>query len=441
MHSDAPIANGSACSEVIVVSHCVRKPPPATKRAIVAYLPLGSIVPEPNNPRKHPPEQIRAIARSIEAFGFNAPILLDKANRVVAGHGRLEAAKRLNLAEAPVIRLEHLSEQQAKAYMLADNKLTDRSSWDDRKVAIVLKELSDIALDFEIEATGFEPPEIDLRIQSLDSPDESTTPRTNLRPARVCPYRAQTTSGRLVTIASFVGALWTPMRMGCFSGKKKPSPFSRIPPIMSGSKGHVSGKGAKKHREFPMAAGELTEDEFCQFLLNAFDLMVTHSVDGATLFACMDWRHQLEIASAIRALGCELLNLCVWVKTNGGMGSLYRSRHELVFVFGKRGGARVNNVQLGKHGRNRTNVWNYPGMNSFARRGRTHGVSTFIRPSNPSRWSATRCSTSRSAATLFWIPFVAAARPSSPLSGRDDAAMQSSSIVAMWIPPSRAGSV
>jgi DNA modification methylase len=136
----------------------------------------------------------------------------------------------------------------------------------------------------------------------------------------------------------------------------------------------VSGKGAKKHREFPMAAGELTEDEFCRFLLNAFDLMVTHSVDGATLFACMDWRHQLEIASAIRALGCELLNLCVWVKTNGGMGSLYRSRHELVFVFGKRGGARVNNVQLGKHGRNRTNVWNYPGMNSFARRGRTRGL-------------------------------------------------------------------
>ena len=138
------------------------------------YLPIGSIVPDPGNPRQHSPEQIRAIARSIEAFGFNAPILVDKANRVVAGHGRLEAARRLNLAEAPVIRLEHLSEQQAKAYMLADNKLTDRSSWDDRQVAIVLKELSDIALDFEIEASGFEPPEIDLRIQSLEPPDEST---------------------------------------------------------------------------------------------------------------------------------------------------------------------------------------------------------------------------------------------------------------------------
>ena len=150
-----------------------RKAPLSVLRAVVAYLPLGSIVPDPSNPRKHSPEQIRAIARSIEAFGFNAPILVDKANRIVAGHGRLEAAKRLELAEAPVIRLEHLSEQQAKAYMLADNKLTDRSTWDDRKVAIVLKELSEIALDFEIEATGFEPPEIDLRIQSLEPPDES----------------------------------------------------------------------------------------------------------------------------------------------------------------------------------------------------------------------------------------------------------------------------
>jgi regulator of protease activity HflC (stomatin/prohibitin superfamily) len=152
----------------------VRRAPHTGLRSVVAYLPLESIVPDSSNPRKHSPEQVRAIARSIEAFGFNAPILVDKANRVVAGHGLLEAAKRLNLAEVPAIRLEHLSEQQAKAYMLADNKLTDRSSWDDRKVAIVLKELSDIALDFEIGATGFEPPEIDLRIQSLEPPDEST---------------------------------------------------------------------------------------------------------------------------------------------------------------------------------------------------------------------------------------------------------------------------
>ena len=146
----------------------------ATRRAIVSYLQIGSIVPDQSNPRKHSLKQIRAIANSIEAFGFNAPILADERNQIITGHGRYEAGKLLGLAEVPVIRLEHLSKQQAKAYMLADNKLTDRSSWDDRKVAIVLKELSDITLDFEIEATGFETPEIDLRIQSLEPPDEST---------------------------------------------------------------------------------------------------------------------------------------------------------------------------------------------------------------------------------------------------------------------------
>jgi DNA modification methylase len=351
-----------------------RKSRPARPRAIVTYQPIGSIVPDSHNPRKHSPEQIRAIARSIEAFGFNAPILVDRANRIVAGHGRYDAAQLLRLAEAPVIRLEHLSERQAKAYMLADNKLTDRSSWDDRKVAIVLRELSDIALDFEIEATGFEPPEIDLMIQSLEPPDEPTDSADEF----------EAPDGPAV---SRLGDIWAlgDHRLLCgnaldpqaydalLAGEKAAAVFTD-PPYNVRVQGHVSGKGVKKHREFPMAAGELTEDAFRRFLADAFGSMVSHSVEGATFFACMDWRHLLEIVNAIQALGCELLNLCVWVKTNGGMGSLYRSRHELVFVFGKRDATRVNNVQLGRHGRNRTNVWNYPGMNSFARRGRTRGL-------------------------------------------------------------------
>jgi DNA modification methylase len=355
-------------------SNRVRKTPHAALRSVVAYLPLESIVSDPNNPRSHPSAQINAIARSIEAFGFNAPILVDKANRVVAGHGRLEAAKRLNLADAPVIRLEHLSGQQAKAYMLADNKLTDRSSWDDRKVAIVLKELSDIALDFEIEATGFEPPEIDLRIQSLDPPDESTDPADEFAAPDGPPVSRPDDLWMLGEHRLVCGnALDSCAYDALLAGEKAAAVFTD-PPYNVRVKGHVSGKGAKKHHEFPMAAGELTEEAFRQFLGDAFGLMISHSVDGATFFACMDWRHLLEIVGTIRALDCELLNLCVWVKINGGMGSLYRSRHELVFVFGRHGATRINNVQLGKHGRNRTNVWNYPGMNSFARRGRVRGL-------------------------------------------------------------------
>jgi DNA modification methylase len=146
------------------------------------------------------------------------------------------------------------------------------------------------------------------------------------------------------------------------------------PPFNVRVNGHVSGKGLKKHREFPMASGEMTEDEFGRFLVDAFVLMIAHSAGCATFFACMDWRHMFEILGAIHGVGCEVLNVCAWVKTNGGMGSLYRSQHEFVFVFGRRGAKRVNNVLLGKYGRNRTNVWNYPGMNSFVRRGRTRGL-------------------------------------------------------------------
>ena len=280
----------------------------------------------------------------------------------------------LGLTEVPVIRLEHLSEQQAKAYMLADNKLTDRSSWDDRKLAVALKELSEIALDFEIEVTGFEPPEIDLRIQSLEPPDDAIDSADEFEASEGPPVSRL---GDVWILGRSPAALRRRSGSAAYgailAGEKAAAVFTD-PPYNVRVNGHVGGKGAKKHREFPMASGELSEDAFTRFLVGAFNLMVSHSVEGATFFACMDWRHMSEIASAIRAIDCELLNLCVWVKTNGGMGSLYRSRHELVFVFGKRGAARVNNVQLGKHGRNRTNVWNYPGMNSFARRGRTRGL-------------------------------------------------------------------
>ena len=146
----------------------------------ISLVAIGDLIPDPDNPRKHGRAQISAVARSIEAFGFNAPILVDKNNKIVAGHGRHEAAKLLGIDKVPVISLDHLTPTQARAYLLADNKLTDRSTWDDSKLAIHLKELSDLVLDFDIEAIGFEPPEIDLRIQSLDSALEDADDRFEL---------------------------------------------------------------------------------------------------------------------------------------------------------------------------------------------------------------------------------------------------------------------
>lgn len=152
-------------------------------------------------------------------------------------------------------------------------------------------------------------------------------------------------------------------------GLRKAAAVFSDPPYNVKVDGLVCGSGAIKHREFAMASGEMSEDEFTRFLNETLELAGSHAAHGAIVYACMDWRHMGEMLAAGRATGCDLLNVCIWVKSNGGMGSLYRSRHELVFVFRNGKEQHRNNVQLGRFGRNRTNVWNCAGANSFPRKG------------------------------------------------------------------------
>lgn len=339
----------------------------ATNRQI-SHLAIGELIPAPQNARIHTRAQVRAIARSIEAFGFNAPILIDRNRQIVAGHGRFEAAKMLGLPQVPVVFLDHLTEVQAKAYRLADNKLTDRSNWDDAKVAAQLKELSELVLDFDLTDTGFEIPEIDVRIQSLDDPDEADAADE---------FEAAT--GPAVSIPGDVWLLGS-HRLYCanalestayailMENEKAAAAITDMPynvPIG----GHVSGNGKTKHREFVMGAGELTDSQFTELLTTGLRFLGAHTTPGALIYTFMDWRHAWNMLSAGRAVDLSLLNLCVWSKTNAGMGSLYRSQHELVFVFRNGSEAHLNNVQLGRFGRSRTNVWTYPGANGFARKG------------------------------------------------------------------------
>jgi DNA modification methylase len=336
----------------------------ATRRQLL-FVAIGDLIPDPHNPRKHGRAQISAIARSIEAFGFNAPILVDKNNKIVAGHGRYEAAKLLGLDKVPIVSLSHLTENQARAYLLADNKLTDRSTWDDPKLAIHLKELSDLVLDFDIEAIGFEPPEIDLRIQSLDSALEEADDRFELATGPVV-----SRVGDLWLLGShrlYCGSALDATSYDALSNGEKAAAAITDPPYNVKIDGHVSGKGKTSHREFAMASGEMSEAEFTGFLLQTFQRIGAYCRDGALIYSFMDWRHMSEILAAGRAANLDLLNLCVWTKTNGGMGSLYRSRHELVFVFKSGKDPHTNNIQLGRFGRNRSNLWNAPGTNSFAR--------------------------------------------------------------------------
>jgi len=336
----------------------------------LAYRKIADLHPDPRNPRTHTRKQVRQIARSIESFGFNVPVLIDGAGCVVAGHGRLLACKELGWEEVPTIALEHLTDAQVKAFRIADNRLTEISEWDDHLLAECFKELSVLDLDFSMEATGFEMGEIDFRIEGLDADHDPGKPD----PADAVP---EVPAGDPV---SRIGDLWLlgAHRVLCgnaleetalanlMSGRQAAVVFTD-PPYNVPIDGHVTGHGAVRHREFAMATGEMTEVEFTTFLTQAMERIAAHSEDGSIHYICMDWRHLGEVLAAGTQVYAEFKNLCVWAKDNAGMGSFYRSQHELVLVFKHGKGPHRNNIQLGQHGRNRSNVWRYPGVNSFGR--------------------------------------------------------------------------
>jgi DNA modification methylase len=327
---------------------------------------VSTLKPYIRNPRTHSEKQLRQIVDSIGTFGWTNPILIDAAGTVIAGHGRLEAAKRLRLEDVPVIRIEDMTEAQKRAYILADNKLAENAGWDRELLALELKGLLEMDLDFEVTMTGFEMGEIDVLIGDLSeaafADDADRIPEIN--PG--------------VPPVTQPGDLW---QLGCHrllcADATKRNSFEQLmggetaetiftdPPYNVPVAGHVSGFGSVKHAEFAMASGEMSEAEFIAFLENVLGLMAAHSRDGAIAFVCMDWRHLFELLTAGRRAYSELKNLCVWTKTNGGMGSLYRSQHELIAVFKKGSAPHINNVELGRYGRHRTNVWAYAGMNSF----------------------------------------------------------------------------
>ena len=336
-------------------------------------VPIDGLVVAPGNPRVHPPRQIQALARCVKSLGFNQPIAVDAQGRVRGGHARLEVAKLLGMTKVPVIRLDHLSEDQARLYMIAENRLAELSSWDDRSLAEALLHLSRISLNFDLEITGFEQPDIDFRIQTLRSAEEEGVGEQP--PGAADPV--VTTMGDIWVLGVHRlicgSALDTASYVALLDGEKA-SGFWTDPPYNVPISGHAVGKGKREHREFPMASGEMSRDEFFAFLVAFLKLAADSVEDGGTSFVCMDWRHLEELMAAIREIGHDLLNVCVWVKANGGMGSLYRSQSEFVLVISKHGTKRINNVQLGRFGRYRTNVWNYAGMNSFSRRGQVKGL-------------------------------------------------------------------
>lgn len=333
----------------------------------VTYLPVDDLKNNPHNSRKHNRRQLRLIADSIKAFGFTNPILLDQNNTIIAGHGRAAAARFLNMIEVPTIRLENLSPDQVRAYVIADNRLAEKAGWDPSILAIELQHLSNIETDFDITVTGFDIPEIDTLLSPNDSEPDSADK-----------FEVQGSSEPV----SQVGDLWqagrhrilcgSALEKNCYStllGARRAGVVFTDPPYNVAIDGNVSGKGSVSHREFPMASGEMTEFQFISFLTTSLKLIAQHSAVGSVHFICMGWRGVGELVAAGKAVYDSLLNVCVWVKNNGGMGSFYRSRHELVFVFRNDKGKHRNNIQLGRFGRNRTNVWEYAGISTLSKNG------------------------------------------------------------------------
>ena len=331
----------------------------------IDYRAPDQLKPYPRNARTHSKKQIRQIADSIRQFGFTNPVLVDSQGMILAGHGRAEAARLLSLASVPCVRIDHMSPEQKRAYILADNKLAQNAGWDEEILATELQFLLEAEIDFEIGVIGFETHEVDRLIEGLDT-EEPGDPADD-----ALPRPAKKTVSRL-------GDLWIlgDHRLLC-ADATKPEAFERLmegeraqmvftdPPYNVPIGGHVSGLGQTRHGEFVMASGEMTSGEFASFLETVFRQLAQHTIDGSIHFICMDWRHMPEMLKAGGTAYSELKNLCVWVKDNGGMGTFYRSRHELVFAFKSGAAPHLNSFELGQHGRYRTNVWQYRGVNTF----------------------------------------------------------------------------
>ena len=336
-------------------------------RQSIIHRKVDLLKPYHRNARTHSKKQIRQIASSIERFGFTNPVLVTDDGEIIAGHGRVEAAKLLGMHEVPTLALSHLNEAERRAYILADNKLALNAGWDKELLALELQDLID--LSFEIDLTGFSIAEVDSIIEEA----KDANPSSKDGDADVLPEPGEVQVSR-------AGDLWHLGRHRLLCGDARSGKDFQMllgdeevdlvftdPPYNVKIDGNVCGLGGIKHREFAFASGEMSERQFTNFLSDTLGNAAQTMRDGAIAFVCMDWRHMGELLSAGRECFTKLKNLVVWNKTNGGMGAFYRSKHELIFVFKQGSAEHTNSFGLGETGRYRTNVWDYAGISSIGK--------------------------------------------------------------------------
>ncbi len=293
-------------------------------------IPLGKCTPLGRETRKHPPRQVRKLAASLERFGFVLPIVTDARQRVVAGWGLVLAARHLGLAEVPAVSMTDLSDGELRMLRLALNRIADDAGWDYEALRLEFADVLELDPQTDLTFSGFEMGEIDFALDGQGLDEEDDLPSIDEQVALV------TQPGDLWILGDHRLLCGDALEADSYSrllGTDKVDMLFTDPPYNVPIDGHVSGLGGIKHADFAMASGELSSPEFISFLRTALELAAGHSVGGAVHFVCMDWRHAQEMHAAAEQIYSEQLNLCVWNKTNAGMGSLYRSKHELIYVF------------------------------------------------------------------------------------------------------------
>lgn len=321
---------------------------------------IYEVRPSLRNTRTHPKKQVDQIAASIAENGFTSPILVNPRREIIAGHGRLLAAKQLGLTEIPIIVISGLSEAQERRLRIADNKIGMNAGWDTDLLRVELAEIELSGLDLSL--TGFSVGELDvLRGLKLE-----TQPKIDPVPSDAI----SETGDIWICGHSRVGCgdLLDRVSLAALMAGEKADAIVADPPYNTSNATHNGGKGQFKHREFKYAHGEMSKNEFVDFLAHTQGAMASHSKPNAVAFIFMDHHHAGEQIEAGDIAFHRRLNIAIWVKSNAGMGSLYRSGHEMVFIHVVGDAPHRNNVALGKHGRNRTNVWNAASVNAFGSR-------------------------------------------------------------------------
>jgi DNA modification methylase len=313
--------------------------------------------------RRHPRRQLDKLAASLDEFGFVLPIIIDADSRVVAGWGLVLAARQLGLPQVPAVTVTDLDEAKLRLLRLALNRLGEDSSWDDESLRLEFSDILSLDTNIDLQISGFEMGEIDIRLRASPDDEEDEIPRIDQRSPAI------TKPGDIWVLDQHRLACGDALQAENYSRLLEDEPAQMVftdPPWNLPIEGHVSGLGAVKHAEFAMASGEMSAVEFETFLATTLGHAARNAVDGSIHFVVIDWRHIKELLGATANLYTEMKNLCIWNKSNAGMGSLYRSKHELVFVFKKGKAPHINNIELGRFGRNRTNVWDYPGQNTLS---------------------------------------------------------------------------